>query len=241
MELSQSALARLYFYALILGVCLAALYDLLRITRVFLGVHYSRRAADRLQRIRLPLLSPHKKSTESRALGTVVFFEDLLFCVFSGVAFILLFYRANNGKIRFPVFICAAAGFLLYRGTLGRAVMLFSEVIAFGIETVVRYAAFFISYPFRMLFSWLVGRIRQIVKRGKERKQRAKRRRFTRMEDRRIAQNACGLLPEDMPKPVKLKRGKKLGKGKEKTVHAHASRARSSRRSDRRFHRGIRE
>ena len=71
MDISQAALARLYLFALLLGIGLGVVYDLLRITRVFLGAHYSRRAAKRLQEISLPLLRARKKKTESRALGFV--------------------------------------------------------------------------------------------------------------------------------------------------------------------------
>ena len=142
MDISQAALARLYLYALLLGIGLGILYDLLRITRVFLGAHYSRRAARRLQELHLPLLRPRLKRRESRALGIVVFLEDLLFCLFAAVAMILLFYEANRGKIRFPALICVGAGFLLYRSTLGRLVMLSSEVIVFALDTAFRYVCF---------------------------------------------------------------------------------------------------
>ena len=147
MEISQAVLAWLYAYAFLLGICLGGAYDLLRLTRVFLGVHYSRRAAKRLQEIRLPFLKPYQKKKESAALGVVVFIEDLCFCIFTGVAIVLLFYIQNNGKIRASAFLCIGAGFFLYRATLGRIVMLFSEVIAFLVETAIGYAVFFLLYP----------------------------------------------------------------------------------------------
>ena len=136
MRLDQGGVAALYLWSFLLGVCFGAVYDLLRITRVLLGVHYSRRTADRLRTIQLPLLPPIRKRKESRFLGLVIFLEDLLFCLLVGSVMILLFYSANHGRIRPPAFILAAGGFLFYRGSIGRAVMTFSEVIAFVLEVI---------------------------------------------------------------------------------------------------------
>jgi hypothetical protein len=241
MDISQSALAWLYCLALLLGGVLGAFYDVLRITRVFFGVHYSRRAAKRLQEIRLPFLSPHKGHRESPALGIIVFVEDLLFCILAGILLILLFYEANNGKIRFPVFLCAGAGFLLYRGTVGRLVMLFSEVIAFVIEAVVRYLLFFLLYPVRAVAGWSKRKVSSAVARSARAHQKSLRRRFTELERTRGMKNACGLIPQDLPKQRTVKRGKRIVKGTKKTIQSHATDARASRRTGRGIHRDIRE
>ena len=97
MEISQWLIAELYVYAILLGMMLGAVYDGLRISRVFLGARYSRRMADRLRGKKLPLLSPPKERRESPFLGTVIFFEDLFFAIFGSVAFILMQYAANLG------------------------------------------------------------------------------------------------------------------------------------------------
>ena len=212
MELSQSALAQLYLYALLLGIFLGAVYDVLRLTRVFLGVHYSCKAAKRLQAIQLPLLKTKKRRKESRALGFVIFIEDLLFCIFAGIALVLLFYEANSGKLRFPVLLCAGAGFLLYRGTLGRAVMLFSEVIAFIVETTVRYALFFLVFPIRSLVGLLCRLTTSCVRHLARIQQKKKRLRYTVSERQRTVQNACGLLAQNLPRNKQIKGGKKVGR-----------------------------
>ncbi len=222
MDISQAALARLYLYALLLGGVLGAIYDGLRITRVFLGVHYSRRAAKRLQALRLPLLPARRKRGESRALGTVVFFEDLLFCIFAGISLILLFYQANNGKLRFPALLAAGAGFLLYRWTAGRCVMLFSEAIAFFIGTAIRYIIFFIMLPFRTAAKWSGRRVKRAVVHTVQADRKNKRRRFTENESLRAQKSACGLVP-DMPKEKQMpKGGRRIAKNK-KTVQFDAS------------------
>ena len=241
MDISQSALAWLYLYALLLGMALGAFYDVFRITRVFLGVHYSRRAARRLQELRLPFLKPHQKHKESRALGFVIFLEDLVFCMLAGISLILLFYEANNGKFRFPVLLCAGAGFLLYRGTLGRFVMLFSEVIAFLIETAVRYLFFFLLFPFRVVSRWLQKRIRKAADHTVRLRRRNVRRHYTAAQSGRVLRDACGLIPEEVPKQTKLKRGKHVVKRKENTIQSHAADARASRRARRSGDRSVRE
>ncbi|MBO5295117.1 MAG: spore cortex biosynthesis protein YabQ [Clostridia bacterium] len=239
MSISQSALAWLYLYALLLGLGLGAVYDLLRITRVFLGVHYSQRAAKRLQNIRLPLLSPYRRKKEKRALGVIVFLEDLTFCLFSAISFILLFYIQNNGKIRFPVFLCAGAGFLLYRATLGKLIMLFSEVIAFFLETTARYAAFFLLYPIRKICGWIGSTIKKAVSNCLYARRRSLRRRYTVAELARGKRDACGLIPQAIPKSRILKRGKCVVAGKEKTVQSHTPDAGTARRSGRGRHRNL--
>ncbi len=186
------------------------------------------------------MLPARKKRGESRALGTVVFFEDLLFCIFAGICLILLFYQANNGKFRFPALLSAGAGFLLYRQTLGRCVMLFSEVIAFAIGTAVRYAVFFLLLPFRTAAAWSCSRVRRAVNDTTEIRRRSVRRRFTEDEAKRATVNACGLIPENAPQLRTIKRGKQIAKGK-KAVQSNALDANTAGGVRGRVHRGIRQ
>lgn len=217
MNISQAALARLYGHAFLLGAILAFFYDFLRITRVFLGVRYSRRTSKRLQEIRLPFIKPYSRRTERRALGIVVFFEDLFFCIVTAIAMILLFYQTNNGNIRIPALFVAGAGFLTYRSTLGRAFMQISEVIAFGIEVCFRYVFYFFTLPIRFLIRQIMKGLRCIAKRTELVHKRSMRRRCTEDALARLQSDACGLLPENIPKNRRPKRGKSIAKGK-KTI-----------------------
>ena len=126
----------------------AAVYDLVRIPRILFGVRYSERGVARLHRIRLPLLGGYRRKREHGGLGILIFFEDLIFCLLAGVSLMILFYECNNGKIRYPAFLIAGAGFLLYRATLGRLVMLLSEWVAFFVGAAVRYLVYFATLPF---------------------------------------------------------------------------------------------
>ncbi len=241
MEISQVSLAWLYAYALLLGFISGFCYDLLRITRVFLGVHYSRRAAEKIRELSLPLLKSRKRRGESHALGIVVFLEDLIFCLLTGIAVILLFYAVNNGKIRFSALLVSGVGFLLYRATLGRLMMLFSEVIAFCVEIAVRYAVFFLLYPFQKLVGWSVGRMRTVKRRASRMSQKRTRRRYTERERERLSRNACGMIPDGMTKSRTPKRGKQIVKRNKKTIQSHTADASASRRAGGGLDRGLRQ
>ena len=230
MGISQSAIGILYLYALLSGFFLGAVYDCLRLTRVLLGSHYSRRVARRLRAIRLPFLSKRGERRESRALGIVVFFEDLIFCLFAGILVILLFYQANNGKFRFPVVLCLCAGFLIYRGTLGRVVMLCSEVIAYAIESCLRYTFFFLFFPLRRA-KQRIAHLAGLAWGGIcSRAQKKSRLRYTKLLRAQIATNACGALRQKdiQLSNKKLKKGKRYAKGKEKAVQSQSDPARFS-------------
>ena len=206
MEISQWGLARLYGYALILGCVLGAAYDILRITRIFFGIHYSQRAIKRKLCVRLPLLKSCTERKKHRALGVVIFLEDFVFCVFSAVALILLFYVANNGKIRYLAFLVTGAGFLFYRITLGKFVMLCSEIIAFFVEISVRYFFFFLFFPGRFACKQLWRITCSICLYAKKKQAQRCRVRFTAKELQRNDQNACGLIPENLPREQMQKR-----------------------------------
>ena len=240
MNISQSAIAQLYLYALLLGVLLATVYDVLRITRVFLGVRYSRRTVKKLQEIRLPFLKPYQRRGESRLLGIVVFLEDLLFCIFSAVALILLFYQANNGRLRFPAILLVGVGFLLYRGTLGRLLMLFSEVIAFFVEVFFRYLVFFTTLPFRFLVRLICKRIHALASKAARVQKRSVRNRYTKEQLQRLQRDACGLIPEIKPDQRRPKRGKYIAKRK-KTVQSYSACENSVGTSRRRVDRSVRQ
>lgn len=215
MEISQTALALLYFYAFLLGLFLGAVYDCFRITRVFFGVHYSRKTAKRLRTLQLPLLKPKKERHSIKGLGLLMFFEDLLFSLLAGSSLIILLYEFNNGKFRFLVVVFLLVGFVIYRETMGRAVMLFSEAIAFALETALRYAFFFISLPIRLLYGQIFKFTVKLYEKCKENQLYRQRKAMTANQKKRIAENGCSLLPST----IKTKRRRNFAKaGTKKAV-----------------------
>ena len=240
MSLSQGGLAALYLWSFLLGIFLGGVYDLLRVTRVLLGVHYSQRTAERLQTIQLPLLGHiGKRKRSSRLLGVVLFLEDLFFCLTAGVAMILLFYGANHGKIRIPALLLAAVGFLAYRLSIGRAVMAFSELIAYLIEALLRYVLLFVGYPISILYRLGRRGAEKVAMRLRQHAQLRARRRYTAAETARVSKNACGLISEEIDTRG-VKGGKQIVRQKQKTIQPITARSRASRRAGGHLHRHLR-
>lgn len=237
MSISQSAIALLYLGALILGACLGLFYDALRITRIFLGAHYSNRAVTRLHSAELPLIGRHREHPVRAALGIVVFIEDILFFIVAGAAMILLFYELYNGKIRVPALLLSAVGFGVYRATAGKLVMLFSEAIAFVLESAVRYLFFFLLFPIRWLYKKLSGVFRKTVMRAQNKAWAKERERYTEQELREAERSAGGLFPHEGKKGTE----RRNAKGKEKAVQSEPVGEGVSGGHDRRIPRGVRQ
>ncbi|MBQ7172821.1 MAG: spore cortex biosynthesis protein YabQ [Clostridia bacterium] len=216
MAISQTALGLLYLYSAILGFCAGFFYDLFRVTRIFFGAHYSRSAAEKLQKIRLPLLKPYREREESRAFGVVVFLQDFFFCIICGIALAILFYECNDGVIRLPVIFVFVAGFLFYRATVCRLFMALSEFAAFLLESAARYLWYFLSYPFRMLGKAIGRAGRIVISNFQSRARDLLRARFYKREKYRL-NNGMGLFGES-PAPLKKERRKINGIRKKETI-----------------------
>jgi hypothetical protein len=149
MGASQSAVARLCFCAFLLGGICGLCYDFLRISRILLGAQYRVSSENRFRNVNLPLIGNRPRRKRKRLLGAVIFIEDFFFCLFSGIAMILLFYEVTNGEIRYVAFLFTTIGFVVYRFTLGKPMMLLSETLAFFLESLLRYALWLVLLPIR--------------------------------------------------------------------------------------------
>ncbi len=206
MTVSQTQLALLYLYSILMGAAMGLLYDGFRISRIFLGEHFSG-LANRFEKVNLPLIGMPKKPRGRNKLREIfLFVGDFLFCMIASVALILLFYQMNHGKIRFMTFVFSGAGFYLYRLTLGKLVMACSETVAFVLQTAVRYACFFVCFPFKWFAGKTVALIKSIVKKQTEKHKRRIRVRYT---ARQMADLESVLLEEEKKKGVRCRGRKK--------------------------------
>ena len=174
MEISQRLLGMLFVWAVLLGFALGGVYDVLRITRILCGVHYAGRplqsASGAVDASLAPSSPPTFRRRLSRILRTLLIFaEDLLFGVVCGISLIILLYYTNDGQFR-ALSVCGmACGFFVYYHTLGRLVMLFSEVIVYALRRLVLWIVHLTLLPFRWLTRLLcrtVGRrITRLAKR----------------------------------------------------------------------------
>ena len=84
----------LALWSVILGAFLCAVYDVFRLLRLV-----------------------------RRQNAFVVFLCDFIFCVFSAVCLLVLFFNLSYGRVRFYALALAIAGFLVWRFTVSRLVM----------------------------------------------------------------------------------------------------------------------
>ena len=207
MNLSQSSIAVLYLASLFLGAALGLFYDGLRMVRILFGEHFSRRAVEMLRKRNLPESRPKPRSPRKRNAASVfLFLGDFLFCILAAVSLILLFYECNNGIIRPLAVLCSAVGFFLYRATLGKIVMLFSEVIVFAVR-----------YAVGKLIFWVLFPTRNIVAQKREHGRKRKRKRYTAKCFAEAKVTACGLLPRKERMESNGKDGKHAGFSKKQT------------------------
>ncbi len=111
-ELSQTALAALMLTALTVGFVFGAIYDLLRIRRIACKKGKS-----------------EKKHLTSFIEAFIIGIEDILFFIFLGCVTSVMYYVFSSGRVRLLAILCEFIGFIIYRLTLGRLVMLVSDII----------------------------------------------------------------------------------------------------------------
>ena len=90
MEISMVSLARMTLFAFFLGIGLGLLYDVVRVSRVMIGVRYARVGAlpEKLYERKWPLIGvlPKKNGTLKRHItDAFVFAGDVLYCTAAGI------------------------------------------------------------------------------------------------------------------------------------------------------------
>ncbi len=124
--LSQTALLKLITVFFSVGFLLAPIYDILRISR--------RRRKSLFKGRLLKILD-----------AFIISAEDILFFVFCGAVFSIIFYVLNSGKVRPLAFLMAFIGFFVSRKTLSRLFVKLSEKILTLFERV---------------FGWVFGKLK---------------------------------------------------------------------------------
>ena len=186
------------------------LYDAFRITRIFMGEHFSS-VSNRFENVNLPLIGAPKKPRRRRRLRAVfIFVGDFLFCIIASVTLILLFYQMNHGKIRFLTFVLAGAGFYLYRFTIGKPVMMCSETIAFVLQTTLRYVCFFALFPLKWIVQKAICLVKRFIKKTTDKRMARIRMRYTTEQMEHLESIAKeSLLEEGKRKGVRYRGRKK--------------------------------
>lgn len=131
-------------YSIILGLIFGALYDIIRIIHIIVGVSsYS-----------------GEKTMKTGRLPRLFFFTaDLIYMAAVTVMLSVFLYEFADGDLRMYLLLAAAAGFTVYYNTAGKLVMAVSETIVKGIRTVFRIVivrpTVFVLRLLKMTAEWL--------------------------------------------------------------------------------------
>lgn len=159
MTVSMAALARMTFYAFLLGIALGAVYDLFRITRVMLGVSYGGRSAEHLYSREYPLIGKLKRKSGGLKKGLLSVFVavgDILFSVLAALSFSVFIYYTNDGIFRFQALLALVGGFILYYKTVGALVISFAEIICIFLKIIAKIFVYAIAIPLGIMYNILV-------------------------------------------------------------------------------------
>lgn len=163
MYITTLSLAKMTFYAFLLGAFLGVIYDVVRITRVTVGVRYggfAERSTDKLYEINYPLIGKQEKAEKgklgSKMTAVFVFFGDLFFFSACGAVFCIFLYYTDSGMFRWQALAAAVLGFLVYYKTVGTLVISFAEFICFFVKIFVRILLKSIEIPIRFMYNIIV-------------------------------------------------------------------------------------
>ena len=173
MGVSPIQLFRLLVASVFMGMVMGSFYDILRISRVMLGMSRYTDVAS------APIFCPHfykPKRQKSRsqmmaiAKNTMLIVQDFLFCVTAGVVIALLLFSHNSGEFRGFVLVGVGVGFAIYYFTIGRLVIRASEYVVFAIKALFLYALYYLTFPFIALGRFIGRQIRNATRRMLARK-----------------------------------------------------------------------
>ena len=159
MYVSMSEHSLMLLYSVLLGLFLGAAYDIVRLTRIAVGVKYGAMDRTKYDFGKYALIGSFfyskvkKKVTQKDSfLSLFIFLGDVLFCLFCSVSVAIFIYYFNSGEFRAFVLVGAFVGFLIYYFSFGKIVIYLSEKIIFTIKLLLLYVVFFLLFPFYYLF-----------------------------------------------------------------------------------------
>jgi len=135
MEISFTEQSVVFLFSCVVGGLLGAFYDVFRIVRIAF-----------------------------RSKWLSIFFQDLIFCIFSAFSIILLVFYTNSGTVRwFSLFGCFLC-FVLYHLTVGRLIMFVSKKIIDFIKKVLKFLYSITIMPLKMTVLLILKQIKRLCK-----------------------------------------------------------------------------
>ncbi|MBE6718625.1 MAG: hypothetical protein E7574_05170 [Ruminococcaceae bacterium] len=157
MFVQQSRLAEMLLYSLVLGVFLGLVYDVFRIRRLVFFCDNENEPGKKA------IILKHKNRIES----IIIFFEDILFWLVCSVSICIFIYYINSGRFRSISIVGAVAGFLVYYNTVGRLVMMLSDVIIRFLKllfkTVIKYTVYPVCRVLKYIYHLTLGNLFRYV------------------------------------------------------------------------------
>ena len=174
MQISQSALFRLFCASFFAGLALSLFYDFLWMTQLWLLPAEKRYTVAGIRKI----YAKRAKRTVCKTLKTlraVRFCGDVLFCIVGAITIILLLYCFNNGAFRGAVPLCMLFSFALWRISLSKGVRMGLQWVAFSFETVI----YTLILPLKYLGTIIVDSCKKMARKRKNKRFRKQRKAYT--------------------------------------------------------------
>ncbi len=151
MEISQITLAVMLLYSFLFGIAVGILYDVNRIVRVLFGVRYTNKAYSRLYSLKLPVSKKNVLIGSSKGFwqSLVINLGDALCVLVATVGAILINYGYNSGRFRFFTVAALIVGFVIYRFSIGRMLILVAEPLAFICKYIFLSICGILAFPLR--------------------------------------------------------------------------------------------
>lgn len=135
MAIDFRTLMLFFLYSLVVGVGIGVFYDAFRIIRIILPKAY-----------------------------IIIFIEDILFCLSTGIILCIFIFNAGYGIIRGYAVVGTGIGFTVYYLTIGKIVYRLSEAIINLIKKVILFLAKTISLPIISFSKFLYRIILSVIK-----------------------------------------------------------------------------
>lgn len=214
MQLSQSALFRLFCASFLAGIVLSLLSDVLYTMRIFLMPSNARYTVLSIRKLYQKRIKTESEKKQKKGLRVAVFIGDVLLCLVSAITLILLLYWLNNGAFRAAAPLCMAVGFFLAHKSISVGVRIMLEWIAFGIET----ALYILVLPIKRLFGMIAAVYKKYAQRKHVQHLARARQTYTKQELQNIERAASRLLPIYSKPKRKVKGDRRAKQRSKKTV-----------------------
>ncbi len=141
-------------YALLLGLFLGVLYDVLRITRMLTGItpvhvaHISWIG-------RLPMRRIGKIGKGPVSTLIFVHLLDIVYGLSTGVCFCIFLYALNNGRFRWYLLLGCVLGFFAYYYSVGKLVLYLSGYIVAFLRGIIGCILYLLTQPLIWIGRWV--------------------------------------------------------------------------------------